>query len=161
MWSSKADANCYTNSIIVAFSCSRRFIASHDLINHAKSPEFLKFKEEISAAALAEPEDLVCKTAGVNFRRSLSPAAGEQLPSPTGHINVGIPQVGLTISSIVSSLLTQHLCVQFKTKVAGCLSQWYKQKVSRRPPGPDRSLLPVLPLLQCHNFSSRGQEPLF
>lgn len=82
MWSSKADANRYTNSIIVAFSCSRRFIASHNPINHTKSLEFLRFKEEVSAAALSEPEDLVNKTAGVNFSRSLSPAPGGQLPSP-------------------------------------------------------------------------------
>lgn len=94
MWSSKADANCYTNSIIVAFSCSRRFIASHNPINHTKRLELLKFKEEISAAALAGPEDLVSKTAGANLKqklkkpsRSLSPASGGQLPSPMGPYN--------------------------------------------------------------------------
>lgn len=57
MWSSKADANYYTNSIIVAFSCNRRFIASHNHINHSKSLEFLKREEEIAAAALAEPQE--------------------------------------------------------------------------------------------------------
>lgn len=58
MWSSKADANYYTNSIIVAFSCSRRFTALHNSINHSKSLEFLKYREEISAAAPAEPEEI-------------------------------------------------------------------------------------------------------
>jgi len=57
MWSSKAETNYYTNSIFVAFRCCRRFIASHNPINHAKSLEFLKCEEEISAAALAKPEE--------------------------------------------------------------------------------------------------------
>lgn len=57
MWSRKADASYYTNSIIVAFSGNRRFIASHNPINHVKSLEFLKYKEEISSVALAEPEE--------------------------------------------------------------------------------------------------------
>lgn len=103
MWSSKADANCYTNSIIVAFSCSRRFIASHNPINHTKRLEFLEFKEEISVAALAEPEDLVSKTAGANLKqklkkpsRSLSPGSGGQLPSPTGPYNHGGTTSGIS-----------------------------------------------------------------
>lgn len=95
MWSSKADANCYTNSIIVAFSCSRRFIASHNPINHAKCLEFLKFKVEVSAVALAEPEDLVSKAAGVNSSRSLSPARVGSclLPFNCGNTTGGISNV--------------------------------------------------------------------
>lgn len=55
MWSSKADANYYTNKTIVAFSCSTRFIASPNSINHSKSLEFLKYKEEISSVHLQIP----------------------------------------------------------------------------------------------------------
>lgn len=76
MWSSKADANYYANSIIVAFSCCRRFIASHNPINHSKSLEFLRYKEEISAVALAEPE----KTWWI--RRQVNPSAKSSLQPP-------------------------------------------------------------------------------
>lgn len=89
MWSSKADANRYTNSILVALSCSGRFIASHNPINHTKRLEFLKFKDKISAVVLAEPEDLVSQTAGARFSSSLSPSSGGQLPLPWGCITTG------------------------------------------------------------------------
>lgn len=92
MWSSKADANYYTNIIIVAFSCCRRFIASHSPINHSKSLEFLKYKEEISAAALAEPE----KTWWI--RQQVNPSAKSSLQPPVirgflplGHISLKVP----------------------------------------------------------------------
>lgn len=136
MWSSKADANCYTNSIVVAFSCSRRFIASHNPINYTKSLEFLKFKEEVSAAALAEPEDLVSKTAGVNCSTSLSPASSGQLPSPMGHRTGEVP-LGLAKSSRLRcfspstsvSSLKQRLQVM-SLSVANRKSGWSRQSSS-------------------------------
>lgn len=130
MWSSKADTNCYTNSIIVAFSCSRRFIASHNPINHTKSLEFLKFKEEVSAAVLAEPEDLVSKTAGVNFSTSLSPASSGQLPSPMGHRTGEVP-LGFTKSSRLRSFSPStsmsNLKQRLSLSVVNRKSAWSRQ----------------------------------
>lgn len=160
MWSSKADANCYTNSIVVALSCNGRFIASHNPINHTKRLEFLKSKEEISAAALAEPEDLVSQTAGANCSRSLSPASSGQLPSPVGLYNhegaadrickvfqtEELPHPSTSTSSLKQRLYVMSLNGLNRKSVWGVL-------VQTDPFSPCR--------VQCRNLSSQSQEPAF